>query len=56
MADAGAVWKDYDAAIRWLDVAEGIEVVLPSEYADKRKRWSEARDENPAFGGIGLER
>jgi sulfide:quinone oxidoreductase len=56
MADADAAWKDYDAAIRWLDVAQGIEVVLPSEYSEKRERWSEARDDNPAFGGLGLER
>ena len=51
MADAEAGWQDYDAAIRWLDAAERLEVVLPSEYADKRRRWTDARDVNPAFGG-----
>lgn len=54
MAEADAGWKDYDAALRWLDAAERLEVVLPPEYADKRKRWSDARDENPAFGRTGL--
>lgn len=53
MADAEAGWQDYDAAIRWLDTAERLEVVLPSEYSEKRRRWSGARDENPAFGATG---
>ena len=54
MADADAAWRDYDAALRWLDTAERLEVVVPAEYGEKRRRWSEARVENPSFGGTGL--
>ena len=54
MADADAGWKDYDAALRWLDTAERLEVVLPAEYSQKRERWAEAAEHNPRFGRIGL--
>ena len=54
MAEADAGWNDYDAALRWLDTAEQLEVVLPEEYAAKRERWSAAADENPRFGRDGL--
>jgi sulfide:quinone oxidoreductase len=40
-ADAGAGRRDYEAALRWLDVAEQLEVVLPPRYAEKRRRWRE---------------
>jgi sulfide:quinone oxidoreductase len=39
-ADAAAGWKDPDDALRWLDVAEGLNVALPMEYADKRREWT----------------
>lgn len=41
-ADADAGWDDYEAALRWLDVAEQLAVALPIEYADKRQRWRAA--------------
>jgi sulfide:quinone oxidoreductase len=39
-ADAAADWKDPKDALRWLDVAEGLNVALPMEYADKRREWT----------------
>jgi sulfide:quinone oxidoreductase len=39
-ADAAAEWKDPKDALRWLDVAEGLNVALPMEYADKRREWT----------------
>src|SRR4051794_19739879 len=39
-ADAAAGWKDPQDALRWLDVAEGLNVALPMEYADKRREWT----------------
>ncbi|HEX2414358.1 MAG TPA: FAD-dependent oxidoreductase [Thermoleophilaceae bacterium] len=38
-ADADADWGDFEAALRWLDVAERLNVVLPRGYAEKRERW-----------------
>lgn len=38
-ADAAAGWDDLKDALRWLDVAEGLNVALPMEYADKRREW-----------------
>lgn len=43
-ADADARWKDYNGALRWLTIAEQLNITLPSEYAEKRRRWSAARD------------
>lgn len=39
-ADAAAGWQDPKDALRWLDVAEGLNVALPMEYADKRREWT----------------
>lgn len=39
-ADADARWGDYDAALRWLGVAEQLDLVLPPEYEQKRRLWS----------------
>jgi hypothetical protein len=39
-ADAAARWKDPKDALRWLEVAEGLNVALPMEYADKRREWT----------------
>ena len=39
-ADAAAGWKEPKDALRWLDVAEGLNVALPMEYADKRREWT----------------
>jgi sulfide:quinone oxidoreductase len=39
-ADAGAGWADYESALKWLDVAEKLNVTLPPAYPRKRKEWS----------------
>lgn len=41
-ADADARWRDYHGALRWLAVAEQINLTLPPEYERKRQAW-EAR-------------
>jgi hypothetical protein len=38
-ADADARWGDLEGALRWLGVAEQLNVVLPPEYAEKRRAW-----------------
>jgi sulfide:quinone oxidoreductase len=38
-ADAAAGWRDYDSALRWLAVAERLNIVLPPLYAEKRVAW-----------------
>lgn len=38
-ADADASWGDLSSALRWLDVAERLAIVLPAEYAAKRDVW-----------------
>ncbi|MGE5282565.1 MAG: FAD-dependent oxidoreductase [Chloroflexota bacterium] len=38
-ADADARWQDYAGALRWLDLAEQLNLTLPPEYAEKRRRW-----------------
>ena len=40
-ADAAAGWGEPRDALRWLQVAEGLNVALPMSYADKRRSWSE---------------
>ena len=39
-ADADAHWGDYDAALRWLEVAEELDLVLSPAYEKKRRTWS----------------
>jgi hypothetical protein len=34
-----ARWGDHRSALKWLEAAEDIGVVLPPEYADKRRDW-----------------
>ena len=41
-ADAEAGWGDYEDALRWLEVAEQLAVVLPPEYVERRERWRRA--------------
>ena len=41
-ADADARWGEYDSALRWLEAAQDIGIVLPPEYADKRRDWERA--------------
>lgn len=43
-ADNDARWKDYDGALRWLALAEQLDVTLPPDYAEKRRRWSSAAE------------
>jgi sulfide:quinone oxidoreductase len=38
-ADAAAGWNDPAGALRWLAVAEGLNVALPVEYAERRREW-----------------
>jgi sulfide:quinone oxidoreductase len=40
-ADAAAGWGEPQDALRWLRVAEGLNVALPMRYADRRRSWSE---------------
>ena len=44
-ADAADGWNDPKDALRWLGVAEGLNVALPMEYADKRRRWLRQTEE-----------
>jgi hypothetical protein len=37
-----AGWGDIDAALKWLAVAERLNVVLPLGYATKRRDWRTA--------------
>jgi sulfide:quinone oxidoreductase len=39
-ADADARWEDYESALKWLEVAERLNVTLPPDYARKREQWS----------------
>lgn len=41
-ADADAGWEDYESALKWLEVAEKLNVTLPPAYARKRDEWSRA--------------
>jgi sulfide:quinone oxidoreductase len=42
-ADADARWRDYDGALRWLEVAEQVNLTLPPEYERKRQAWERRR-------------
>lgn len=42
-ADADAGWEDYDSALKWLAVAEKLNITLPPGYARKREEWSRSR-------------
>ena len=44
-ADASARSEDYEGALRWLDAAEQINVVLPIDYARRRRAWHRALTE-----------
>jgi sulfide:quinone oxidoreductase len=41
-ADASARGEDYEAALRWLAAAEQLNVVLPLDYARRRRVWRQA--------------
>ena len=38
-ADVNARSGDYETALRWLDVAERLDLILPPEYALRRAQW-----------------
>jgi sulfide:quinone oxidoreductase len=40
-ADATARWRDFRGAMRWLEVAEDLELYLPTTYDAKRVTWNE---------------
>jgi sulfide:quinone oxidoreductase len=42
-ADAKAHERDFGAALRWLEVAEDLELYLPRSYELKRTSWQELR-------------
>jgi sulfide:quinone oxidoreductase len=44
-ADADARWQDLRNALRWLDVAEQLNLTLPPGYARKRRQWAGALEE-----------
>jgi sulfide:quinone oxidoreductase len=41
-ADSSASSEDYEGALRWLDAAEQLNVVLPIDYARRRRAWKRA--------------
>ena len=41
-AEADANSRDYPAAVRWLDIAEELNLALPEQYAEKRREWEAA--------------
>lgn len=49
-ADASARVDDYEAALRWLSAAEQLNVVLPMEYARRRRAWRQALAEQRQTG------
>ncbi len=42
-AESDARWGDHRAALRWLEIAEQLNLTLPPEYAEKRERWKAAQ-------------
>jgi sulfide:quinone oxidoreductase len=51
-ADADAGWRDYESALKWLEVAEKLNVTLPPEYAEKRGRWARSLRRFQAEGAL----
>jgi hypothetical protein len=49
-ADASARAEDYEVALRWLAAAEQLNVVLPIEYARRRRAWRQALAEQRQTG------
>ena len=43
-ADAAAGWGDYDDALRWLGVAERLNIALTPGWASKRSEWQDMRE------------
>ena len=51
-ADADAGWRDYESALKWLEVAEKLNVTLPPAYAEKRERWARSLRRFQAEGAL----
>ena len=49
-ADSSARWEDFEAALRWLSAAERLNVVLPMDYARRRRDWTKALTEQQQRG------
>ena len=45
-AEASAGWGDFKRALRWLEVAEDLELYLPPGYEQKRISWQELASQN----------
>jgi sulfide:quinone oxidoreductase len=50
-ADADAGWRDFESALKWLEVAEKLNVTLPPDYAEKREDWTQSLRRFRAQGG-----
>ena len=50
-ADLDARGADYAGALRWLEVAERLNVTLPEDYSDKRERWATQQRMQAAAAG-----
>jgi sulfide:quinone oxidoreductase len=46
-AQASADWGDFESALRWLEAAEQLNVVLRPEFAEKRRAWRAALQAEP---------
>ena len=44
-ADVDAAQGEYRRALHWIEVAEGLNIVVPDEYRDKRREWERQADE-----------
>jgi hypothetical protein len=49
-AEASARAEDYEGALRWLAAAEQLNVVLPMDYARRRRAWRQALTEQRQAG------
>jgi hypothetical protein len=45
-ATASARWRDFKGALRWLEVAEDLELYLPPTFEAKRIAWQQLADQN----------
>ncbi|HKJ36423.1 MAG TPA: hypothetical protein VKA36_07645 [Solirubrobacterales bacterium] len=43
-ADLDAEAGEHKRALHWLEIAEGLNLVVPDEYREKKRRWQEALD------------
>jgi sulfide:quinone oxidoreductase len=48
-ADSAARFEDYEDALRWLEVAERLDLTLPSQYLLRRAQWAREVKRTPAL-------